>query len=56
MLALPTLYPLILPHMMFAILMRLVLDGAGIGFGVGFGGERASGANCTRLTGLCEGG
>jgi hypothetical protein len=48
--------PAFLLHMMFAMLMRLVLDGAGIVVGDGFGGERVSGASCTRLTGLWGGG
>lgn len=41
---------------MFAMLMRLVPDGVGLGFGAIFGGGGASGANCTRLTGLWGGG
>jgi len=37
--------------------MRLVPDGVGLGFGAIFGGGGgASGANCTRLTGLWGGG
>jgi len=43
-------------YIMFAMLIRLVLDGAGLGIGEGFGGELASDASWTRLTGLCGGG
>ena len=46
----------LLPYIMFAMLMRLVLDGVGLGFGTVFGGERISVASCTRFTGLCGGG
>jgi len=45
----------LLPYMMFAMLMRLVLDGVGLGFGAVLGGERTSAASCTRFTGLCGG-
>jgi hypothetical protein len=43
-------------QMIFAMLIRLVLDGAGLGFDRDFGGEYVSGVSCTRLTGLCSGG
>jgi hypothetical protein len=40
-------------HMIFAILMRLELDGAGLGIGIDFGESLVSATNCTRFTGLC---
>jgi hypothetical protein len=38
------LYHLPRPYMIFAMLIRLVLDGLGLGDGVGFGGDFISGA------------
>ncbi len=41
-------------QIIFAMLIRLELDGVVVGSGADLGGERASEPNCMRLTGLCE--
>lgn len=40
-------------HIIFAMLIRLVLDGAGLGAGACVGDVLLSGPSWTRLTGLC---